>query len=471
MNKDTVYWVWIQRALGYGSARTNELSESFSFAEDFYRLPYTDKLKAVNFTAAEAARLKTTPFSEAENIVRICKDRKIDIVSLSDDKYPILLKSIHGSPAVLYVRGDIGIANARFCISIVGTRNASASGKKYSREIARDLAIENVCIVSGGAKGIDHFSHLGALDAGGVTICVLGCGHEVGYLREFDKVKQEIINKGGAVISEYPPLDPPSKLTFPVRNRIISGLSRGVVIVEAGKRSGSSITAGTALEQGRDVFALANEVSAKTSEGTRALIFDGAIPIRNALDIIIEYLAAFPNYRDNVLLSNIANCSENGIIQRKIGNFLRDVIDDKCSKEKLIDSILTGIGEDSYSVYSQEKENNDVEVRMRQRPDFLEFFHEMFSQYLGIENEPQIQTEQEETASAADDIVDVQSSSVPEMSPNASEVLRVLRGGALHIDKIAEKTGLSIAAIHAAIMELELGEIIEMTPGRIYQIK
>lgn len=514
MNKDTVYWIWIQRALGYGSAKTEVISSVFSFAEDFYRLPYTEKLEMGCFTAAEAKRLKNLSTIEAENIVRICMDKNIDIVSLGDENYPSLLRRIPGPPAVLYTRGCIEAADDHFCISMVGTRRATAAGKNYARQIAYDLAKENICVVSGGAKGIDHYSHLGALDAGGITICVLGCGHEAGYLREFDPVKQEIIDKGGAVISEYAPYDPPSKISFPIRNRIISGLSKGVVVVEAGHRSGSSITAGTALEQGRDVFALADEVSDKSSEGTRALIFDGAIPVVGALDVMVEYLGAFPEYRDRVLLQSGANGSNYNSIMQRLGSFVNDLEDDEV--KSIVNAVLNEKNDRGYIVGSDEF--NDENVLPIQRPDFLAHFDELFLSFNDtIQNEaaaPQEEPPQKRpkseaappkkktakssagkrgkrqgespksrsgAADYADPVYDPpvsrgtpkeqDISPLPELSPGAEELLKLLREGPQHIDKIAEKTGLSIPAIHAVIMELELNDLIEMTQGRVYQIK
>lgn len=222
--------------------------------------------------------------SEADRILEICSKKRINILTISDDEYPEMLKYIADPPVVLYVRGRIPKSNS---IAIVGSRKASGYGIENANKIAFNLALADICIVSGMARGIDTAAHAGALEAGGETVAVLGCGADVPYPPENRNLMERIIDSG-AVISEYPPGTPPSTFNFPDRNRIISGMSVGTLIVEAGMKSGSLITANYALEQGRDVFAIPGNINNYNSMGTNRLIKDGAKMVLSVDDILDE---------------------------------------------------------------------------------------------------------------------------------------------------------------------------------------
>ena len=217
-----------------------------------------------------------------------CNELGISIVSLDDPAYPKKLRDICDPPAVLYVKGHLPDFEHSLSIAVVGTRNATAYGKMTSHVLAGSLAKVGAIIISGGAVGIDSLSHTAALEVGGVTVCVLGCGINYPYLMGNSRMRMNIAERG-AVISEYPPDHPPGKYTFPERNRIISGLSDGVLVIEAGEKSGSLITARTALEQDRDVFAVMGNITSPYSQGTNALIKDGAVPVTDYTDIISYY--------------------------------------------------------------------------------------------------------------------------------------------------------------------------------------
>lgn len=224
---------------------------------------------------------------EAQNILEYMIEKQIKLISIRDEKYPNKLHNIEDKPAFLYVRGDETILDDD-AVGIVGCRMASHMGKEIARILGRELANRNINIVSGLALGIDKYSHLGALDSEiGKTIAVLGCGvgDEDVYPYENYKVFERILEKGGAVISEYGLGSKPEKNHFPARNRIISGLSDKVIVVEAKKRSGSLITANWALEQGKDVFAVPGNILAKNSVGTNNLIKEGAFLFSTIQDI------------------------------------------------------------------------------------------------------------------------------------------------------------------------------------------
>lgn len=208
--------------------------------------------------------------------------QNIRMISYWDDEYPALLRNIHDPPALLYLRGQLPKQD---CFAIVGSRRATAGGFATTEALANTLAKHNLCIVSGMARGIDSAAHRGALAAGGRTIAVLGCGIDHIYPSENRRLHEEILQKN-AIISEHPPGTPPLAGHFPGRNRIISGLSHGVLIVEATERSGSLITGDFALEQGRDLFAIPGALHHKNSKGTNRLLKEGAQMVTEANDIL-----------------------------------------------------------------------------------------------------------------------------------------------------------------------------------------
>lgn len=226
-----------------------------------------------------------------EQIMKGC----FDVITIDDEAYPPMLRVIDQAPYVLFYRGCLE-AMHQLSIAMVGSRRASPYGRKIARELARDLAEEGVAIISGLARGIDSEAHQGALDSEGVTVAVMGSGVDVVYppenLRLYEKIQER-----GAVVSEFVPGSRPEAYHFPHRNRIISGLSRGVVVVEAKQKSGALITADFALEQGRDVFAVPGPVSSETSQGTNNLIKQGAKLTSSVQDILEEYIAPLSGRR------------------------------------------------------------------------------------------------------------------------------------------------------------------------------
>jgi DNA processing protein len=204
------------------------------------------------------------------------------IVAFDDDDYPPLLKAIHDPPALLYARGKLPEAEA---LAVVGARRATAAGKRLTEEICAEVGSRRITVVSGLARGIDTAAHRGALVGGGGTVAVLGCGIDRVYPPENARLFHHILEQG-AIVSEYPPGTPPLAGHFPGRNRIISGMCRGVLVVEAAEGSGSLITADFALEQGREVFAVPGAVFAATAEGVNGLLKEGARLVTEAADIL-----------------------------------------------------------------------------------------------------------------------------------------------------------------------------------------
>ena len=212
----------------------------------------------------------------------------IDIISIEDKEYPELLKNIYSPPINLYIRGDKNILNQP-SIAVVGCRYATDYGLKNAQKFAFDLSKSGFNIVSGLARGIDSFAHIGAIKAKGITTAVLGNGLDFIYPKENVRLAQQILDCGGAIISEYPLGTKPDKNNFPARNRIISGMCNGVFVVEAKEKSGTLITLDFALEQGRDVFAIPGNIDSENSFGTNEIIKQGAKLVTCSQDIIEEY--------------------------------------------------------------------------------------------------------------------------------------------------------------------------------------
>jgi DNA processing protein len=198
-----------------------------------------------------------------------------------------LLRAIHDPPAVLWVRGSGDLrALARPAVAIVGARSCTAYGRGVARSLGREVAAAGAVVVSGLARGIDGEAHRGALDAGGATVAVLGCGVDRDYPAAHAELARRIVESGGLVVSEYEQGIEPAPWRFPARNRIIAGLCRVTVVVEARERSGALITADMALEQGREVMAVPGEITSAASAGTNGLIRQGAVPVTRALEIL-----------------------------------------------------------------------------------------------------------------------------------------------------------------------------------------
>lgn len=222
--------------------------------------------------------------NKAKNIYDTMKEKKIEGVPIYSENYPSPLKEIHNPPFLIYILGELKKEDTN-AIAIVGARKATAYGKWSAYNIANQLGMHNITVTSGMAFGADTYAHQGALDAEGRTIAVLGCGIDICYPKRNYSLYKTIVNKG-AVISEYEPGISPHPAFFPARNRIISGLSKAVVVVEAGEKSGSLITAEFALDQGRDIYSVPGNIESKYSKGTNKLIKDGAIPLIGIEDFL-----------------------------------------------------------------------------------------------------------------------------------------------------------------------------------------
>ena len=288
------YWVWLTTLPGLTNRSKLLLLEHFPSPEDIYYAQPEDLPPVEGLSSSQAALLSDKSTDRAEDVLARCAKGDIFLLTMQDALYPDRLRNIYDPPVLLYGRGRMPLFDEEAAVSVVGTRTCTPSGISAAEELGYQLAKEGAVVVSGLAKGIDGASHRGALRAGGFTAAVLGGGVDVVYPAENRRLYEDIAATG-VLLSEYPPGTEPMGSHFPVRNRILSGLSLAVLVVEAPERSGALITANTALEQGRDVFAVPGPIDAPNSRGSNRLIRDGAGLVTCGWDILEGYRSRFPH--------------------------------------------------------------------------------------------------------------------------------------------------------------------------------
>lgn len=292
---NVLYWLWLSLAVSPGQACGDILLSHFNEnPEQIYKATKEDYLAIGKLSEETIEKLQNKSLKEAEEIKLYCEKNNIGILTLDNVLYPKRLYRIPRKPFLLYYKGSLPDIDDNVLIATVGTRRITDYGRRQAYTLGYDLARGGAIVVSGMAKGIDAMCHRGALDAGGHTIAVLGCEIDRAYPYEHKELMNEI-SLHGTVITEFKPFSEPNAYHFPIRNRIISGLCQGTLVIEADSKSGALITAKEAHIQGRDVFALPGMVGEKNSNGTNKLIQDGAIPVVCAEDILKEYEFFFPH--------------------------------------------------------------------------------------------------------------------------------------------------------------------------------
>ncbi len=285
-NKELQYWVGFNIVPGIGHVKFSQIENYFGKLENAWRAGSADLKQAgldhSTVKAIEVCRQQIDLEAEMNKLER----SGVRAINYHESEYPTRLKEIYDFPPLIYVRGELK-AQDEWCIAVVGTRRATVYGRQVAEEMVTDLVQSNITVVSGLARGIDTVAHRRTLEAGGRTIAILACGLDIIYPGENLNLAKNIINQG-ALISEYPLGTKPRPDNFPRRNRIMSGMSLGVLVVEADEASGAMITAHMALEQNREVFAIPGSILSPMSRGTNRLIQEGAKLVRNCNDILEE---------------------------------------------------------------------------------------------------------------------------------------------------------------------------------------
>lgn len=412
MNYD-LYWVWLSCGLGPSASCLDLVSYYEWNPYEIYGSTLKELFQLNVVGRRQLERLKSFPIEKAEEILSISRKNGWKILTPSSENYPQKLIPLQDLPLTLYVDGDETCLNSELSVSVVGARKASDYGRAVARALSSAMASIGFTVVSGGALGIDSEAHRGALEEKGKTVCVLGCGLGTKYLMENEPLRQEIA-QNGAVISEYPPFTPASKVSFPQRNRIISGLTLGTVVVEAGERSGSLITARLASEQGRDVFAVPGDLVSSSFLGTNNLIRNGARAVFSPNDILEEYC-----YRFFDKINNENRFPDDEII-RRAQNYLKaeDFCNEGREKPKSAPKKMPP---------KPEKSRKPLPVPdKRTAPDYL--------------------------------------------TQEAKTVYAFLDTEAVHVDDIAEKCSLSTEKTLSALTELEIYGLALQISGRRYKI-
>ncbi len=293
-----LYWIWFAQLKGLSLWKKQRLLEHFPDPEEIY----TTDPKAVGKTAGleekEWTALEEKDLSASRSILRSCSAEGICILTCLDEGYPERLRNTEDPPVVLYYKGRLPTWNAQPVIAVVGTRKASGYGLQTCHDVSAQIAACGALVISGGADGIDTAAMEGALSAGKATVAVLGCGVDVVYPRK----NQDLFRKtreNGCILSEYPPKTKPEPWNFPRRNRIISGISDGVLVVEAPAKSGALNTASHAFHQGRDVYVLPGNLGVSSCAGSNRLLQEGAFAALSGWDIVKQYAPLYPGVVEN----------------------------------------------------------------------------------------------------------------------------------------------------------------------------
>ncbi len=308
--KDRLFEIWLALRCGPANTEFRFLLDKYGSAYDLFGAD-ADELEQLAISPRLRRALEDKSLQEASRINTYCKENSVGILFWSDEAYPASLRPLRDPPVLLYYKGCLPELGRRLCISVVGTRSMSEYGKRMAYKIGYELAAAGTVVVSGMALGNDSVAAAGAITADGTTVAVLGCGIDIVYPREHTRLYEAVVEHG-VVMTEFAPGTPPEGKNFPIRNRIISGLSQGTIVVEGDLRSGALITARTAILQGRDIYALPGNIGELNSAGTNRLISDGAAVALCARDVLENY--AFL-YRDTLNMNRLAQAERHSDIR------------------------------------------------------------------------------------------------------------------------------------------------------------
>ena len=396
------YWVWLS-GLRLRPSTCLKLLEDFSSPEKIY-FARDEEFEGKDWlNSREKDELGKKSLIEAKDIILSSSDKGYRIMTINDAEYPSRLKNIYDPPILLYIKGTLPEIDEEACIAIVGTRSCTPYGIKTAERMGYEIARGGGIIVTGLARGIDSAAAKGALRAGGKVIGVLGCGLDVVYPPE-NKSLFEDVGKVGAIISEFPPKTEPYRGNFPRRNRIMSGISAGVLVVEAPEKSGALITAAQALDQGRDVFAIPGNVDADGCKGSNNLLKEGAIAVTEGGDILDHYISLYPG---------------------KIGEHLRKEIKpiDKKQEAKLIEIELP-----------KELKSQKIPKKVIDNCDTIEYI----------------------------DLVDEST----DLTEDEMAVVSAMKSEAAYPDEIVEHSGLAASKVLSALTMLELRGYVAQKQGK-----
>lgn len=409
------YCLWLVMTFGTANFKIWEIIQRFGNPEAAY-----NSLKSENndfLSEKEKNSVKTTHLNQCDCVIENCAKKNIRILSFYDKDYPKRLKNISNPPIILFAKGDLTAADD-LCITVVGTRNPSAYSLKAAEKICSELAKVGVVIASGFALGIDSVAHRSAIMNGSRTIAVIGCGIDVDYPKENTKSKKAVASHG-LIISEFLPGTKPLASNFPKRNRILSGISSGTLVVEASQTSGSLITAEFAVEQGRDLFCIPPaDIFDKRYSGVIRFLRDGATPVFSHLDIIYEYYTNFTHK-----LSSL-----------NAGNDYYEAVSEA-------------------SVFTAEKTDKTVVHHTRKKLDI--------EQDKSVIKPDDFQQNEEKKSPSAD---------YENLDDEQKKIVLFLKDGMKYIDEIAAATDNDIPSMYLKLTDMEIEGIVKCLPGKAYEL-
>ena len=409
---ERLYWLWLQSVLGY-AGESKALLDEFVTARNFYEAGeerWKNYFDSIN-RRSPYRRCKEKSPEDFEDIVDFCDKHALMIITPDSEFYPQNLLEIENLPVVLFVRGDYKCLNESVAFGVIGSRTPCVYGEKAAKNIVADLSVRNALIVSGGALGIDSIAHKAAINSGGKTVLVMGCGHGYDYLPENSSLRKKV-TKQGAVISEYPPFTPVNPGSFPKRNRIISGMSKAVVIIEAAERSGTFSTANHAKKQGRDLYVLPGDIDSGNFAGSNRLITEGAKAVFSGEDILVNcnLLRQAPRFKGE-----------------KTGETFADIDKKSCEGKGYIRKLKKN--------KPSKAEENKIEEKIQEKTEII------------TKNLP------------------------AGISKNAEIVYNIMSDGVNELDEIKRKAQLEVRHILVALTELEMMGFAENYSPGCYRIK
>lgn len=422
--EETEFWVWLSLVLGAGSPDVEQVLSKFSSPKVLHDFGKKNGFENIKFlSAGSVQRANNTSIDVAKKIIENCQKKNFQILNFQDSRYPNRLRNIYSSPIVLYVDGNVESINLDnvLTIAVVGARNCSEYAKDVAGLFSSQLAKRGVAIVSGMAVGTDSTALEEALNQNGRVVAVLGCGLDVAYPFKSLELKNKIKNsKTGCLVSEYPPGVRPFASNFPVRNRIMSGLSNGVLVVEASEKSGALVTAKIALEQGKDVFGVPNNIFFQDNFGVMELLKEGATIVTEPQDIIDQYRWQYKFDNRQYKFENTINSK----IINKVANKNFDYQKSKPQETK---------PQETEPRETEPREKKISNINLKSKIDF-----EIYKQECDLEG-------------------------------NLKDIYFLLVDeGPQNIDSISEKLEIEISELLINLTELELGGYIKNFPGMKY---
>ena len=482
VKNDVVYWIWLSRGLGVASTAARIVLEKGLDAKALYQMDLTALIQLELLAPRLCKKLKALPLTAAYNVLEDCAQKGYSVITPEDDNYPRQFYALQDPPLVVYAQGNVALLGQMHnlpVLTVVGTRSASEYGSRVAENMSHDLAQAGFIIVSGLALGIDSYAHSGALRAGKRTVAVLGSGLDTDYPPQSAPMRKQILATGGVVLTELEPSVPVRGAYFPARNRLLAGLSQGVLVVEAPQRSGALLTASHALEQGKEVFAVPSDIYDPNAAGTLGLIRDGAIPAINVLDVAYPYFSHFAAQirTQDLLVEKQAPFRKKKPLQQRRPAFWEKEQNPQAQQNKPEQQPPT-----------PQKEEKPLPDPLKMREQDSRFTREMPGDVLDEQwklekarileeiyrntrtNEGTEIKREQETAQSGPSTIEAVSRAAPELTEQQKKVYGVLTGRPQNLNEIAQRCGMSVAEVTALLFEIGVPDPVRMYPGMLFSI-